>query len=156
MATILDDFIEKVKIELLKQDEKWGSQREKHPLEWNAILVEEIGEISKEMCDNSFSATLPENYENELVQSVAVLFRMYEQNRYNILGREYFKKDDDYIDEYSVSYLTDEFKFFIDEVERACLDVREGGELVTCFIFDKDEFSELIETLQKMYKNVKE
>ena len=49
------------------------------------------GEISKEMCDNSFSATLPENYETEIIQSVAVLFRMYEQNKKNIFGKDFFK-----------------------------------------------------------------
>ena len=51
---MLEDFLDKVSKELQKQDEKWGSQREKHPLEWQSILLEEVGEVAKEMNDNSF------------------------------------------------------------------------------------------------------
>ena len=88
---MLEVFFGKVLEELKKQDEKWGKNRQKHPLEWFSILSEEIGEISKEFNDNSFAVTLGENYENELVQSVAVLFKMYEQNRQNLFGQSFQK-----------------------------------------------------------------
>lgn len=90
--TIYNEFLARVFSELKSQDQKWGSQRRKHPLEWQSILVEEVGEIAKEMCDNNFQATLPTNYEQELIQAAAVLFRMYAQNRINLFG-ENFKKE---------------------------------------------------------------
>lgn len=88
---MLEDFLDKVSKELQKQDEKWGSQREKHPLEWQSILLEEVGEVAKEMNDNSFNATLPNTYEDELIQVAACAFRMYEQNRVNLFGRSFQK-----------------------------------------------------------------
>lgn len=89
--TIYNEFLARVFAELKSQDQKWGSQRRKHPLEWQSILVEEVGEIAKEVCDNNFQATLPTNYEQELIQAAAVLFRMYAQNRINLFGED-FKK----------------------------------------------------------------
>lgn len=79
----LENFIYKVRYELQKQNDKWGPNRDKHPLAWNSILIEEVGEVSKEMNDNSFSDTLPENYETELIQVAACAFRMFQQNQRN-------------------------------------------------------------------------
>ena len=76
----------------MAQDTKWGAGRRKHPLEWNSILVEEVGEVSKEMNDNSFQPTLPESYEDELVQVAAVAFRMFAQNRINTHGENHKKE----------------------------------------------------------------
>lgn len=90
--TTLEVFTEKVLQELKAQDEKWGKNREKHPLEWFAILSEETGEIAKEYCDNSFASTLGSNYETELIQATAVLFRMYQQNRINLFGKSFQKE----------------------------------------------------------------
>ena len=90
--TRMDKFFSLVLEECEKQDSKWGKNREKHPLEWFSILSEEIGEISKEFNDNSFAATLGKNYETELIQSAAVLFRMFVQNDINKFGKS-FKKD---------------------------------------------------------------
>ena len=39
-----------VKEERIKQDEKWGQQDNK-PIEWLGILMEEVGESSKEITD---------------------------------------------------------------------------------------------------------
>lgn len=89
--TLIEDFVELVTDELKKQDQKWGENREKHPLEWQSILIEEVGEVGKEMNDNSFSNTLPPTYEEELVQVVACAFRMYEQNRVNLFGKDHKK-----------------------------------------------------------------
>lgn len=153
---IIEEFIAKIKQELKSQDEKWGSHRDKHPLEWNSVLIEEIGEVSKELNDSGFAITLSDSYEKELIQCASVIFRMYEQNRHNTLGRDYFK-DDTYVDEFAFkNNAQDEFKFFVDEEERACLSVREGGELVASFLFDKVEFLEIIEKLKIMSNNVKQ
>lgn len=89
--TIFNEFLAKVFIELEAQDNKWGKDRDKHPLAWQSILIEEVGEVGKEMNDNEFNATLPDTYEAELIQVVAVVFRMYHQNRVNVFGKD-FKK----------------------------------------------------------------
>lgn len=72
MENILND----IKKERDRQDEKWGLQ-EHHPCVWLTILSEEIGEISKEICDSGFrTEDLDDNYRNELIQSAAVLVAM--------------------------------------------------------------------------------
>jgi NTP pyrophosphatase (non-canonical NTP hydrolase) len=48
------------------QDEKWGSQRDLDPLLWNAILGEEVGEVSKAILEND------EGLYDELIQVAAV------------------------------------------------------------------------------------
>lgn len=89
--TLFNEFLIRVGTELRAQDIKWGSARDKHPLEWQSILLEEVGEVSKEMNDNSFAATLPDTYEKELIQVAACVFRMYAQNRDNIQGKNHKK-----------------------------------------------------------------
>lgn len=72
--------------EIQRQYKKWGMQN--HSLiEWNAILVEEVGEASKEILEDHFS---PEFYQldpergtriqKEIVQVIAVCIRMILQN----------------------------------------------------------------------------
>ena len=41
-----DKIIDEVEAEMQRQIDKWGVQ-EHEPLIWNAILVEEVGEVSK-------------------------------------------------------------------------------------------------------------
>jgi NTP pyrophosphatase (non-canonical NTP hydrolase) len=48
------------------QDEKWGSQRDLDPLLWNAILGEEVGEVSKAILEKD------EGLYAELIQVAAV------------------------------------------------------------------------------------
>lgn len=48
----------------------------------------------------------------------------------------------------------EEFKFFIDEENRACLNIKFEGELMAGLIMSKKEFEELIATLTAMNKNV--
>ena len=52
--------------EELHQEEKWGEQNHNN-YKWLAILIEEIGEISKAMLENDHS-----NIEKEIIQSAAV------------------------------------------------------------------------------------
>lgn len=56
-----------------RQEMKWGTQNH-NPLLWQNILTEEIGEVSKELNEFSFSADLKrlENARTELIQVAAV------------------------------------------------------------------------------------
>ena len=89
--SVLKDFTNDLLLELKAQDLKWGADRQKHPLEWQSILIEEVGEVAQEINDNSFASTLPKVYELELVQVAACTFRMYQQNRVNLFGLDHKK-----------------------------------------------------------------
>lgn len=51
--------------EMVRQDEKWGADRDLAPLMWNAILGEEVGEVSKAILEKK-------GLREEIVQVVAV------------------------------------------------------------------------------------
>ncbi len=59
---VLVDIIE----ERNRQDKKWGAERDLDPLLWNAILGEEVGEVSKAILEND------EGLYDELIQVAAV------------------------------------------------------------------------------------
>ena len=74
-------FIE-IKEERQKQDIKWGEQNHK-PIEWIAILTEEVGEASKSALEAHFQkcywdAEKLKNYRSELIQVAAVAVAMIE------------------------------------------------------------------------------
>lgn len=49
--------------EIEKQDEKFGKDRDIHPIVWGSILTEEVGEMSAEINDANFQIkNLTENY----------------------------------------------------------------------------------------------
>jgi NTP pyrophosphatase (non-canonical NTP hydrolase) len=79
----LDKFMFEVSRELDRQDQKWGSNRDKHPLEWQSILMEEVGEVANEINESNFDAIVGDNYIKEIVQVAACAFRMYEQELRN-------------------------------------------------------------------------
>lgn len=59
--------------EIERQDEKFGKDRDNHPLVWGSILTEEVGEMSAEINDANFQTeNLTENYRAEWAQIVAV------------------------------------------------------------------------------------
>lgn len=64
--------------EVDRQNNKWGASRKQHPLEWNAILMEEVGEAATNIVDGHFMADpdkTPIEYlkaAEELVQVAAV------------------------------------------------------------------------------------
>jgi NTP pyrophosphatase (non-canonical NTP hydrolase) len=66
--TVLED----VEAEQRRQTEKWGAQRKHSPLEWLAILTEEVGEVAKEVADGRIAAFRVQEYRNELIQVAAV------------------------------------------------------------------------------------
>lgn len=84
-------ILEEIKSERARQNEKWGEQNHK-PIEWIAILSEEVGEASKESVDHHFKnldcykRTPSEAYQilrlkeyrKELIQTAAVAVQMVE------------------------------------------------------------------------------
>lgn len=90
----MEKILEKIQEEMRRQDKKWGEQNHP-PIKWIAILVEEVGEASKESVDHHFEyqvKSLEEkelslvaknlqtqrllNYRRELVQVAAVAIQM--------------------------------------------------------------------------------
>ena len=74
-----DHYVE-IARERERQDAKFGDQRHK-PIEWLSILVEEVGEVSREICENHFPIYGKSdwtNYRKELVQVAAVVKHMLE------------------------------------------------------------------------------
>lgn len=66
-----------------RQDKKWGEQNH-DPLYWLSILIEEVGEVGKALCEND-----AENYREELIQVGAVACSMIEsldRNGFTLLG----------------------------------------------------------------------
>lgn len=61
-------FILMVLKELSRQDKKWGADRDQHPMEWNSILMEEVGEVARATIEGNDK----DNYEKELVEVAAV------------------------------------------------------------------------------------
>ena len=69
-----------ISAERARQDAKFGIQSHK-PIEWLTILVEEVGEVSKEICENHFPIYNHKdwtNYRTELIQVAAVVKHMLE------------------------------------------------------------------------------
>ena len=70
--TSFEDFFDEVRLEVLRQLDKWG-QQEHDDYEWQSILIEEIGEVGK--CLNE---DLPaEELFKELTQCAAVIANWY-------------------------------------------------------------------------------
>ena len=61
--------------ERLRQNNKFGANRTQHPFLWNTILVEEVGEASKDSLDMYFSDNPDEalkRYRKELIEVASV------------------------------------------------------------------------------------
>lgn len=64
----MEETINKVRNERKRQNEKWGIQ-DHNPVEWIAILTEEVGEASKESVDFHFGNGLNGSKEaNDFIQ----------------------------------------------------------------------------------------
>lgn len=70
-----------VALERIRQNDKWGEQNH-HPMEWLAILGEEVGEANKAALEAHFSGYKRtgnlEDYREELIQVAAVAVAMIE------------------------------------------------------------------------------
>lgn len=73
---------ELIKEERARQDAKWGEQNH-DPVVWVAILMEEIGEMSKVILETSTFKNPATFVENELIQCAAVLKAMWESGKRN-------------------------------------------------------------------------
>jgi NTP pyrophosphatase (non-canonical NTP hydrolase) len=76
------DLINEILQERKRQDAKWGVQNHR-PIEWMAILMEEVGEASREALEMHFTKFYQdkgqgERYEKELIQVAAVALHMLE------------------------------------------------------------------------------
>ena len=65
-----DEIVELVRAERRRQIAKWGNRRDLHAETWLRILVEEVGEIAKEIEDDRIG----ENISPEIIQVAAVCF----------------------------------------------------------------------------------
>lgn len=88
----MESVINDVKRERQRQNEKWGVQ-DHNPVEWVAILTEEVGEVAKEAVDFHFAngdinvnmkagenlqRQRIENYRKEMIQVAAVAIQAVE------------------------------------------------------------------------------
>ena len=65
--SIFDQAVELVRSERLRQDEKWGADREQHDMIWLTILAEEFGETAEAILKKQSVETT-----EELIQVAAV------------------------------------------------------------------------------------
>ena len=64
MMENLQSILKHIGNEIIRQDTKWGANRNHTPLEWNAILTEEVGEFAEAALKDwniSFQTTTKEN-----------------------------------------------------------------------------------------------
>lgn len=70
----MDEIFELIRLERKRQDDKWNNNSSNHhPLERNSILLEEIGEVAKEVNQYTFDNKSPDDMKKELVQVAAVV-----------------------------------------------------------------------------------
>lgn len=78
---MMNNIYDEISAERTSQDAKFGTQAHK-PVEWLPILVEEVGEVAKEVCENHHSWFYGKrdyaNYRKELIQVAAVCVHMIE------------------------------------------------------------------------------
>lgn len=63
--------LKRVVDERVRQDKKWGKQ-DHSPIEWLAVLAEEVGEYSQEVLREGFAGVKDKNLPYEMVQVAAV------------------------------------------------------------------------------------
>ena len=88
-----DLMIEAIKGERVNQESKWGIQNHS-PIEWCAILMEEVGEMAKEAHEFHFKKYYKytgqlQRYEKELIQVAAVAVAMLESLHRNELNTDF-------------------------------------------------------------------
>ena len=88
-------IIDQILYERSMQDEKWGEQNH-NPVEWMSILMEEVGEASKEALENHFNPDTTNlcKYRHEMIQVAAVALSMIE-----CLDRDNYRKLTKFLEE---------------------------------------------------------
>ena len=79
MTGNIDRFMEEIKNERKRQDDKWGKQYHK-PVEWLCILTEEVGEATEDATGRPVTRAKIENTITELIQCSAVAVAMVESS----------------------------------------------------------------------------
>ena len=51
---MLEDIIEEVRLERIRQDDRFGWPRAHEPSWWLTILAEEFGEYARDVCERAF------------------------------------------------------------------------------------------------------
>lgn len=69
---INENVINDVCAERARQDAQWGNQSEHNDFVWNAILTEEIGEVSQAVLHQKFGGPAKNTLYEELTQVAAV------------------------------------------------------------------------------------
>lgn len=70
---MIEDILEEVRKERIKQDSRFGWPRNHSPSWWLTILAEEFGEYARDVCDKKFEeGQYVENMREELIQIAAV------------------------------------------------------------------------------------
>ncbi len=64
--------------EMIRQDEKWGADRDQHPFTWQVILSEEVGEFSQAILHDEFGGHKSGTAREEMVQIAAVALQIIE------------------------------------------------------------------------------
>ena len=64
----MEEILNEVMQERIRQNEKWGEQNH-NPVEWISILLEEVGEASKEALNYYFKNPAESHLEKELAES---------------------------------------------------------------------------------------
>lgn len=78
-----ESIFKEIREERNRQDRKWGEQKHK-PIEWVALLTEEVGEVAKEAADCYFNnkkeepITILKRYRDEVIQVAALAVSMIE------------------------------------------------------------------------------
>jgi NTP pyrophosphatase (non-canonical NTP hydrolase) len=72
----IENIFEEIRKERVSQDEKYGHNRNHHPLEWMAILTEEVSEVGRGALEYHFrGAPINKetgNFREELIQVAVV------------------------------------------------------------------------------------
>ena len=77
------NIFNKINAERVRQDKKWGEQNHNDEV-WHLIASEEFGEISQAVCSARFdNQELGEDFEEEVVQTAAVLVAWLESRNRN-------------------------------------------------------------------------
>lgn len=103
-STDFENVMADVWNERYRQDEKWGIQNHT-PVEWLPILIEEVGEVAKEIFESNYAQIPSENYRTELIHVAAVAIAMIENfdrnnNQDEITDYNRMQKMDKYKDEW--------------------------------------------------------
>ncbi len=80
---LMVDILREVTNERTAQDIKFGNQSDKTLAQWHAILTEETGEVSKEVCELLHGGGDRANLRTELIQVAAVAVAFIQHGDYN-------------------------------------------------------------------------